>query len=350
MPQVVQFTAPYRVTLADAEPFPLRPGHVRVRTWYSGISAGTELTAYRGSNPYLAKTWDEARRLFVDGTPRFSYPLTGWGYQEVGEVVEVADDVAALGPGDVVFGIWGHVSEAVVPVEKVDRQRLPAGLDPVHGVFSRLGAIALNAVLGAEVHLGEDVAVFGQGVIGLLATRLTVLSGGRVLAVDAIPGRRELALGMGAAEVFAVDTPGGAASAMRDHTGGRGVDAAIELSGSHHALHEAVRSVGADGTVVAAGFYQGEASGLRLGEEFHHNRVRIVASQIGGTPSALGPRWDHARLVAVFMAAVGDGRVEVAPLVSHVVDAADVADAFARLDTDPASVLQMVLRFPGAPA
>ena len=47
------------------------------------------------------------------------------------------------------------------------------------------------------------------------------------------------------------------------------------------ALHEAIRSVQPGGRVIAAGFYQGAATGLDLGEEFHHNRVSVVASQIG---------------------------------------------------------------------
>ena len=95
MPEVVSFTAPGQVALVSYDAAPLTPGSVRVRTWYSGISAGTELTAYRGSNPYLTGTWDPDRRLFVEGAPTFAYPVEGWGYSEVGEVVEVADGVTA---------------------------------------------------------------------------------------------------------------------------------------------------------------------------------------------------------------------------------------------------------------
>src|SRR3954471_13061420 len=114
MPEVVSFAAPYDVALVPFDAPPLVPGSVRVRTWYSGVSAGTELTAYRGSNPYLTRTWDVERRLFVDGAPSFGYPVEGWGYSEVGEVVEVADDVEAPRVGDVVHGIWGYRSDAVV--------------------------------------------------------------------------------------------------------------------------------------------------------------------------------------------------------------------------------------------
>jgi 2-desacetyl-2-hydroxyethyl bacteriochlorophyllide A dehydrogenase len=349
VPQIVQFTAPRAVELAECEAQPLQPGTVRVRTWYSGISAGTELTAYRGSNPYLTKTWDPQRRLFTSGAPSFGYPVAGWGYSEVGEVVEVADDVAGLEPGQVVYGIWGHRSDAVVRAEALAGRQVPAGVDPLHGVFARVGAIALNAVLAAEPHLGERVAIFGQGVIGLLATRLVTLSGAGVVAVDGLEPRLELARALGATDVVPVTAPGGAGDAVRALTDDVGVDVAIELSGSYRALHEAVRSVVADGTVVASGFYQGGGEHLALGEEFHHNRVRIVASQIGGTPVALGPRWNHARLVRVFMGQVASGAVDVAPLISDVVDAGEVAEAFERLDRGAAQTLQVVLRFDAAP-
>jgi len=350
VPQIVQFSAPHVVELVACDQQPLTTGTVRVRTWYSGISAGTELTAYRGSNPYVTKNWDADRRLFTDGSPSFAYPVVGWGYSEVGEIVEVADDVAGLLPGQVVYGIWGHRSDAVVRADALADKQIPAGVDPLHGVFGRVGAIALNAVLAADPHLGERVAIFGQGVIGLLATRLAGLSGARVMAVDGLESRLALARLMGAHDVVPADVPGGAGERIRALTGDAGVDVAIELSGSYHALHEAVRSVVIDGKVIASGFYQGGGEQLRLGEEFHHNRVQIVASQIGGTPIALGPRWNPSRLVSVFMEQVAAGAVDVAPLISDIVDAAQVAAAFHLLDEGGEHSLQVVLRFDGAPA
>lgn len=350
MPNIVQFSAPKLVELVECEQQPLTPGTVRIRTWYSGISAGTELTAYRGSNPYLSKSWDVAQRLFTEGAPAFSYPVVGWGYSEVGEVVEVADDVDDLDVGDVVYGIWGHRSDAVVAATAVAGRQVPEGTDPLHGIFARVGAIALNAVLGANLHLGENVAVFGQGVIGLLASQLAHLSGAEVIAVDAFEARRELALRLGARDVVAADVPGGSGERIRALTGNRGVDVAIELSGNYRALHEAVRSVGADGRVIAAGFYQGGGEHLSLGEEFHHNRVQIIASQIGSTPVGLGTRWTPARLVTVFMDQLAAGKVQVAPLISDIVDAAEVAEAFRRLDEGAPQTQQTVLRFEGAPA
>ena len=58
MSLVVQMTGTRSVAVAEEEDPPLGPHQVRLETWFSGISAGTELTTYRGSNPYLNKMWD----------------------------------------------------------------------------------------------------------------------------------------------------------------------------------------------------------------------------------------------------------------------------------------------------
>ncbi|MEU8247467.1 zinc-binding dehydrogenase [Nonomuraea sp. NPDC048916] len=338
---VISFEEPGRVRVGLESPAELQPGCVRVRTIYSGVSAGTELTAYRGTNPYLGRKWDTERRLFVDGQTH-AYPLTGWGYQEVGEVVEAAPDVAGPPVGSLVWGIWGHRDEAVVPAERLEGHLLPPGADPLIGVFARVGAIALNAVHAADLHLGDQVAVFGQGVIGLLATRMAVLSGARVVAADAIPARLELARQYGAAETFDVGS-GSVAEFVRKRI--EGADTVIELSGSHQGLHEAIRTVRRGGRVVAAGFYQGDGVGLRLGEEFHHNQVQLVSSQIGGVASWLAHRWDVERLQRTFMELVHRGEIEVLDLVSHVVPAERAAEAFDLIDRHPSEVLQLVFRF-----
>jgi 2-desacetyl-2-hydroxyethyl bacteriochlorophyllide A dehydrogenase len=345
MVSVVQFSAPRRVVLADEPHVALAPGTVRVQTLHSGISAGTELTAYRGTNPLFANRWDTTSRLFVTGEPAFSYPVTGWGYSEVGRVVEVASGVATPRPDDVVWGIWGHRSEAVMPATRLTGHVLPAGVAPVAGVFGRVGAVALNAVLAAGIHLGETVAIFGQGVIGLLATKLAVLSGAEVTALDTQQSRLAMAAAMGADVTINPSSlgPDGPAAMLR-REGGRGVDVAIELSGTYQALHEAIRCVGPGGTVVAAGFYQGAAEGLRLGEEFHHNQVRLIASQIGAVPQGLSPRWDTERLHVTFMGQVISGALNPVPLVTHRFPASDVADAFELLDGGTAP-LQVVLDF-----
>jgi threonine dehydrogenase-like Zn-dependent dehydrogenase len=345
----VTFTSPRAVTLEDYDEPPLGAGEVRLQTLFSGISAGTELTQYRGSNPYLTKRWDPERRLFVEGAVSLEYPVRGVGYEEVGRVVELGPGAEGVDEGDVVYGTWGHRSSHVVQADWAAARRLPPDADPVTGVFSRIGAIALNSVLDADIHVGEWVAIFGQGVPGLIATQLATLNGGAVIAVDAIEPRLELARRTGAVETVDVSRED-AGDAIKALTDGRGADVSIELSGVAAALHGAVRSTAYNSRVVASGFLQGGAAQLFLGEEFHHNRIEIVCSQIGGVSPRLDHRWDLRRLERTFMRLQAEGRVDLRPLISHTFPVADAAEAFELLDERPHEAVQVVLAFEDADA
>ncbi len=347
MAYLIELTAPRVVGVREyGVPRP-GPGEVVVRTLYSGISAGTELATYRGTNPYLEKRWDAEAGLFFPGQATFGYPVDVWGYSEVGEVVELGAAVAEVEVGDVVWGIWGHRSHAVLLAERVSGHRLSPHLDPVVGTFDRVGAVALNAVLAADARIGESVAVFGLGVIGLLATQLLVSQGIEVYGVDTVAARLALAKQFGATPVSAND--GDVALVLREDTAGRGVDRVIELSGAYAALQAGIRVAGVGGTVVAAGFYQGAAGALRLGEEFHHNRVTLVTSQIGALPTDLAGRWSRERLHETVMKLCATGRLDPLPLVSHVLAARDAAAAFLLLDEPPADLLQVILDFRAGP-
>ena len=304
------------------------------------------MTAYRGSNPYLSKRWEEERRLFLEDDVSIEYPVEGWGYEEVGEVAEVGPEVGKVAVGDVVYGTWGHRSTQVVDEGWAAERRLPPGVDPVVGVFSRIGAIALNGVLDADVHVGEFVAVFGQGVPGLIAAQLARLNGAPSWRSTASTGAWSWRGELGADHVvdFRERSP---AEEVKALTEDRGADVCIEFSGSYRALHEAIRTTAYNSKVVSAGFFQGEGAGLFLGEEFHHNRVRIVCSQISGLSPALDHRWDVRRLERTVMSLAAEGRISLAPLVTHRFGIDEAARAFELLDQRPApgDVVQAVIEF-----
>ena len=349
MAQVLVFEGPRRIGFSEEETASPGAGEVLVRTLFSGISAGTELTAYRGTNPYLLKTWDPERRLFT-GAPadRPSYPLVGWGYEEVGEIVELGSRVDDLRPGQRVYGIWGHREQRVLAADYARARILPPHVDPVHGIFARVGEIALNAMLDGEPHLGETVAVFGLGVIGQVVCQLARLSGARVIGIDLVAERLDLARRLDV-DVVIDGRAGGTAEQIKQLTDNRGADLCIEVTGNARGLHEAIRACAYNSRVVAVGFYQGEAAGLLLGEEYHHNRIQLVCSQISGVNPALQYRWDKPRLTRAFMRLVADGRVPLDALVTHVVPFREAAAAFELLDTQPSAVMQAVLSFASAP-
>lgn len=342
MGRVLRFVAPREVDVVDEEPGAPGPGEVGVRTWFSGVSAGTELSAYRGTNPYLTRRWDQATTLFVgSGDDGPAYPLVGWGYSEVGTVTEVGPGVRAVAVGDVVWGIWGHRTHAVVPDAALVGHVLPAGVDPRAGTFVRVASVALNGVLNSPLGIGSAVAVVGLGVIGLVAVRFAVLSGATVIGVDPIAARRERALAWGAAS--ALEPGPDVAGRVRGLTQGRGADVVLELSGTSAGLAEATRIAGPDGVVVASGFYQGEASGLLLGEEFHHNRIRLQASQIGAVPPHLAQRWTRERLAFTAAERLFAGDPDAVALVTHTIPLASAADAYRLLDERGHECLQVLL-------
>ena len=97
--------------------------------------------------------------------------------------------------------------------------------------------------------------------------------------------------------------------------------------------------------VIALGFFQGETGGLYLGEEFHHNRVNIVCSQISGTNPELTYRWNQQRLAQTFMDLQANGVVNLHPIISHVIPFEHAAEAFRILDEQPKEALQVILQF-----
>lgn len=347
MARVIRFTSPRRAEVVELPDDPLHANGVCLDTLYSGISAGTELTAYRGSNPYLSSEWDAERRLFVPGESTHAYPLDGWGYEEVGVVRSVGANVDDALVGELVWGAWGHRSSVVRPAEWVLPRILSKDSQPLAGIFAKIGAIALNAILDADIHVGETVAIFGAGVPGQIVAQLARLNGGQVMVADLDARRRDLALELGASMALDPSVEDIAAT-VRSVTANRGADVVIEMSGSYHALHEAVRAAAYSSRVVVAGFFQGAATPLRLGEEFHHNRVSVIGSQISGVSPALQHRWDELRLSRTVLDLERRGQVRLTELVTHTYDADDAPAAFEMLDAATEPALQVVLDYGGS--
>lgn len=347
MGKLFVFTAPRTGGYQSYEDAPLQPDEVRIRTLYSGISAGTELTYYRGTNPYLSKRWDADRRLFVSGSEAsFSYPVTNLGYEEVGEIVEVGSAVTDVQVGARLFGTWGHRTYYVANMDYVRPRLMPEGAEPIFGIFSHLGAIALNGVHDAHIGLGDTVAVFGMGALGQIVALMARRSGARVIAVDLHDSRLEMAKQLGADVTLNAgrDNP---AEAIKALTGGLGADVCIEVSGSTQALHEAIRAVAYSARVVAMGFFQGEAHGLYLGDEFHHNRIQLICSQISGVAPERSNRWNKLRLWQTAVRLQAEGWLDLRPIITHRAPFEAAADLYALLDQRPQDVVHAVLEFEG---
>lgn len=337
--------APKSLVFEEGEDEPLGPDEVRIRTLFSGISAGTELTQYRGTNPFMNRRFDEARRLFVDEEgPSWSWPVRNLGYEEVGEIVELGGAVGDLRVGQHVYGTWNHKTHHVAAADYARERLMPEGADPRIGIFSHIGAVALNGVHDAGIRIGDTIAVFGLGVPGQIVAQAGRASGATVIAIDPDPYRRAMAERLGAHHLLD-PAQGEVAETIKAMTGGRGADACIEVSGATPALSGAIRAAAYDARVVAMGFFQGELSGIRLGEEFHHNRIRLICSQISGVAAEASYRWSKPRLWRAAVELQHRGALDLLPLITHAAPFEDAPALFAKLDAGGSGMLQTMLEF-----
>jgi threonine dehydrogenase-like Zn-dependent dehydrogenase len=335
-----------QLAFEDLPVLPLAADQVRIRTLFSGISAGTELSQYRATSPFMQRQWDDRARRFRDsGTPSWAFPVRNLGYEEVGEVVEIGNAVTGVSVGERVYGTWGHRTMHVWAAADAAERKLPNGADPRIGIFSHIGAVALNGVHDAGIRMGDLVAVFGLGVPGQIVAQIARASGATVVGIDPVASRRDKALALGADRVLDPMT-GSVADLLKSETGGRGADICIEVSGAASALAEAMRTVAYASRVVAMGFFQGELRGVQLGDEFHHNRIELISSQISGVAPEASHRWSKLRLWQTAVRLQHEGRLDLLPLITDTVPFDEAPALFERLDSGDPSILQSVLSFP----
>jgi threonine dehydrogenase-like Zn-dependent dehydrogenase len=340
---------------------PLEDGEYFVKTLYSGISAGTELTFFLGTNPKASEGWDQERRLFrgdMEPDEEDIFPKLE-GYMEVGTVL--ASRNPKVKPGDNVAMKYHHRTGYVANDDDWCVP-LPAGFDPLLGIWvSKMGPISMNGVLYAadEVNRrpveklegsldGQRVVVFGAGMIGLLCGLFAKWAGARdVVVVDAIAERLAVAEKLGLASVQASPEM---AIVLKDRWAAddildTGADIAFQCTGSDFLLAQAFSCLREQGTVVDLGFYQQGANQVFLGKEFHHNCLRHVCAQIGSIPRGQRETWSKPRLseeTIRFLQEHGPALKE--NLITHVVPFGKAQEIFDHLATRDPAMLQVVLQ------
>jgi len=346
MPLELIAAAPRKIDYAEYAERDPQGSEVRVRTLVSGIKHGTELNMYRGTLPFAEEVWDTQLRVFRppgEGeriAPFYPHTLGSWA---AGVVEAVGPEVGRWQVGDMVHGEWKHRETAIKPETKL----YPVGpaVAPETMLFTDPARFALGAVHDASIKVGDRVAVFGMGAIGLLAAQLARVNGAtQVIVVDPVPARLALATALGAdAAINPMEEDAGLA--IKRATTGLGVDVAIELSGAYPALQQAVRCVQREGLVVAASYYGGPGT-LDLSREWHHNRVTLRSSMpVWGCTHRAHPLWDLARLESTAMALLAGGALKAAPLIGARVPFEQAAEAYALIDRPGNDCVKVVLTY-----
>ena len=347
MPQELIVESPRKIAFREYADPPLVEDQVLVRTTVSGIKSGTELNLYRGQVPFVAEVWDPVLRLFrpPEGSeqvkPFFPHALGSWA---AGVVAAIGPRVALLRPGDLVHGEWKHRQTAIL-----SESRLYKVASQEQGeimLFTDPAKFALAAVHDAEIKLGDRVAIFGMGAIGLLAVQMARLNGARqIFAVDPIEGRLGLARRLGADAALNPSNCDVALTIKRS-TEDRGVDVALEISGVYSALQEAIRCTCQAGRVVAASYYGAQEGRVDLSREWHHNRITLRSSMpVWDCPHRHHPAWDHERTEGEAMDLLLRGAIEALPLIGERVPFSEAPRAYAMIDKAPDEKVKILLSY-----
>lgn len=350
--------SPQNAYFMSYEEGPPAAGQVRLDALYSGFSAGTELTFFKDTNPYLRSRWDEGRSVFVAGEASARFPVPFLGYMEVARVSE--SRTPGFSGGDIVCGSYGHKSGHTADPFHELLFPMPDGLDPILGIFvAQMGPIAANGILHADAEIfgpgvrrlgegiaGRPVVVVGGGTVGLLMALFARDAGATVILADPSPFRRAKAEALGVTAMDEDQAWQHAKAVWRHGPSDRGADIVFQTRARSESLHGALRALRPQGTVIDLAFYQGGADHTRLGEEYHHNGLGIRCAQINRMPRGLSHLWDRQRLSAETISLLSHyGDAIQRHMITHIVPVDDAPRFLTTLVNDRSDFLQIVFNF-----
>ena len=341
MKQLLQNIKNGKSTVEDV-PIPTpREGQALVKTETSLVSAGTErmvvefaeksLVGKARSRPDLVRqVMDKARRDGLVNTAqaafnRLDQPMA-LGYSSAGTIIALGNKMQGFKVGQRVACAGGgyavHAEYNVVPRNLLTL--LPQNVDFESAAFTTLGAIALHGFRLAEPQIGENVAVIGMGLLGLLTAQIASAAGGNVMGIDIDPERIALASSL---RLQAVRREEAIASAVT-FTANRGFDVIlicadtpsndpVELAGTIARDRARVVATGAVGlTFPRKVYYEKEISFINS-RSYGPGRYDLSYEEQGNDYPLGYVRWTEGRNFEAIVDLMSSGKLKVQPLITH---------------------------------
>ena len=310
---------------ADIDAPVLASNELLIDTEYTFISSGTELANYTGREP----------KVFQKGE-WCEYPWRS-GYANVGIVREVGAGVTRAVPGDRVFTYGRHASTI-----QYSQDRLVApvreAVDPAVVAASRMAGVAMTAMVVGEIGANPWVVVFGLGLVGNLASQMFQIHGCRVIGVDPVKERRELAQRCRISHTVGGDADEAQAQ-IEEITGGELGNITVDAVGHSGVVMQALRATANHGQLIILGSPRVEVQGnlTDLLSETHLRWITIRGALEWCVPMYpdIGNRtsqWSKQQTIFDWMAR---GQLHVEPLISHRLKPEQIKQAYDGLLNEP---------------
>jgi alcohol dehydrogenase len=234
--------------------------------------------------------------------------------------------------GNTINGAWAEY--LLVPDARANLATIPTNLtDEDVMLCPDIFSTGLSGAESGNIRVGDAVAVFAQGPIGLCATLGARLKGASlIIGIDSNSARLDVARRLGANVVLNTND-WDPIPAIKRLTEGRGVDVAIEALGRQETFENALRAIRPGGTLSSLGVYSGkvvapyEAFYAGLGDQ------KIVTTLCPGGKERMR------RLMAM----VETRRVDLTSLVTHAFALDDIEEAFDLFSHQRNGVLKVAL-------
>ncbi len=368
MLQVTQYQKTGELRVEEL-PEPLLPvGGVLVRNACSLISAGTERTSVETAKASIvgkARSRPDLVRQVMDNVRREGVLATykkvqtrldnvkELGYSSAGVVVE--SDVEGIVPGNRVACAGTAYHAEVVAVQENLVAKIPDGVTDESAASVALCAIAMQGVRQAGASLGENVAVIGLGLVGLITVQLLKAQGCRVIGLDISDAHFALARTLGCDDCVVSDA--GAAAAVESFTRGIGTDAVILTAStrSSQPIELALQIARPRSTVVVVGavgmeiprspFYEKELA-LTISCSYGPGRYDPLYEQAGIDYPIGHVRWTENRNMQASLDLMARGLLDTTALLTHRFPIDRATDAYELITKRTEPYLGVLLDFP----
>ena len=279
------------------------------------------------------------------------------GYSSTGIVIDKAHDIDNINIGDYVScsGV-GYANHAeIICAPKNLTVKLPETIDLKQAAFTTLGSIAMQGVRQAQVQLGEYVVVLGLGLVGQITAQLLNISGCRVIGIDLLKSRVDLAKKSGIYKGI-ISSKCDPVKAVLSYTEGIGADVVIICASTESDIPinqaaEMARNrgritiVGHVGTKYPRGIFYRKELELKTSRSYGPGRYDIEYEEKGLDYPISYVRWTEKRNMEEFTQLLSEKKIDMTPLISNIYPVDKAKEAYQSLIEHKDKVMCTLLQY-----